>query len=288
MRRHVFVFIAGLATTATLSLWPFATCAQQDAQVQGLLKRILRMQAEDAAAKIGQFIHEIEVQMDWVTAHPRTTSRLVLGEEVMRRVPAITELSLIDAEREPDMMVKLSRRADVPATSQAGNFPDQKSRIAIFGGVDAVGRSLIELAQTLEKRAHWGPIYFLHKREPYMTVMLTLPRTSGMSVAEINLKPIQDMLSRIKPSEHAQVNAIDAQGRLIFPEISLVLDNDNVTQLAQVRAARRASAGTGIGLVQSAKDSLGRDLLTAYAPVATLGWLVFVELPIEEMNALAQ
>jgi hypothetical protein len=104
MRRHVIVFITGLATAATLSLWPLAGCAQQDAQVQGLLKRILHMQAEDAAAKIGHFIHEIEVQMDWVTAHPRSTSRLVLGEEVMRRVPAITELSLIDAEREPDMM----------------------------------------------------------------------------------------------------------------------------------------------------------------------------------------
>ena len=119
-----------------------------------------------------------------------------------------------------------------------------------------------------------------------MTVMF--PRTSGVSVAEINLKPIQDMLSRIKLSEHAQVNVIDAQGRLIFPDISLVLDNTNVTQFAQVRAARRASKGTGSGPVQSAKDILGRDLLTAYAPVAPLGWLVFVELPIEEMNALAQ
>ena len=69
-----------------------------------------------------------------------------------------------------------------------------------------------------------------------MTVML--PRTSGISVAEINLRPIQDMLSRIKLSEHAQANVIDAQGRLIFPDISLVLDNTNVTQFAQVRAAR--------------------------------------------------
>jgi hypothetical protein len=29
-------------------------------------------------------------------------------------------------------------------------------------------------------------------------------------------------------------------------------------------------------------------LLIAYAPVASLGWLVFVELPVEEANALAQ
>jgi hypothetical protein len=37
-----------------------------------------------------------------------------------------------------------------------------------------------------------------------------------------------------------------------------------------------------------ATDILGRELLTAYAPVASLGWLVFVELPIEEINVLAQ
>ena len=35
-------------------------------------------------------------------------------------------------------------------------------------------------------------------------------------------------------------------------------------------------------LSESPKDILGRDVLTAYAPVVPLGWLVFVELPIEE------
>src|SRR6266404_3305829 len=73
MRRH----IAALATAATLSLWPFAVCAQQEAQVQGLLNRILRMQAEDAAAKIGQFIHEIEVQMDLITAQSPSSGAAV-------------------------------------------------------------------------------------------------------------------------------------------------------------------------------------------------------------------
>jgi len=285
MRRHVFIFIARLATAATLSLWPLAACAQQDAQVQGLLNRILRMQAEDAAAKMGQFIHEIEIQMEWITAQPPSTSRLALWEQVMRRVPAINELSLIDAVREPGMMVKFSRRTDGPA---ADGSRDQRLTTTILVGVDAVGRSLIELAQTLENGAHWSPIYFRHEREPYMTMTMTLPRTSVISVVEINLKPIQDMLSRIKLSEHAQANVIDAQGRLIFPGISLVLDDTNVTQFAQVRAARWVSAGAGSGPVQSAKDILGRDLLTAYAPVAPLGWLVFVELPIEEVNALAQ
>jgi hypothetical protein len=35
-------------------------------------------------------------------------------------------------------------------------------------------------------------------------------------------------------------------------------------------------------------DLLGRDVLTAYAPVAPLGWLVFVELPVKEAPAFTQ
>jgi hypothetical protein len=42
----------------------------------------------------------------------------------------------------------------------------------------------------------------------------------------------------------------------------------------------RAHGWRGAG--GEAKDILGRDVLTAYAPVLRLGWLVFVELPIEE------
>jgi hypothetical protein len=56
-----------------------------------------------------------------------------------------------------------------------------------------------------------------------------------------------------------------------------VLSNTDMTQLAQVRAARTDGAGAG-----EAKDVNGRNVLTAYAPVAPPGWLVFVEMPIEE------
>jgi hypothetical protein len=80
-------------------------------------------------------------------------------------------------------------------------------------------------------------------------------------------------------NERGQAYVVDAQGHLIaHTDISLVLRNADMTQLAQVWAARTAGAGAG----GEAKDILGRDVLTAYAPVARLGWLVFVEMPIEE------
>jgi two-component system, NtrC family, sensor kinase len=88
----------------------------------------------------------------------------------------------------------------------------------------------------------------------------------------------------MKVGERGQAYVIDAGGRLIIHrDISLVLRNTDMTQLAQVRSAR--AAGTSAG---GAKDILGRDVLTAYAPVEGLKWLVFVEMPIEEANRRAQ
>jgi hypothetical protein len=113
-----------------------------------------------------------------------------------------------------------------------------------------------------------------------MTLSLAGTRLdAGVSVAMVGLKLVWDVVSQIKVGEHGRAYVVDADGRLIaHPDISLVLRNTDMTKLAQIQAAR---SGNGEP-VQEAKDILGRDVLTAYAPVTRLGWLVFVEMPIEE------
>ena len=58
------------------------------------LIRIQREQAEAAAAKIGQFVHEIEAQVGWTTQLPWSDStfeqRRFDGSRLLRQVPAIT------------------------------------------------------------------------------------------------------------------------------------------------------------------------------------------------------
>src|SRR5438876_2408676 len=116
-------------------------------------------------------------------------------------------------------------------------------------------------------------------------------RDAGVSVAEVNLKLIWDVVSQIKVGERGHAYVVDAQGRLIaHPDISLVLRNTDMSKLAQVRAARASAFGAGTGdnvpeTVQEAENIEGRKVLTAYAPVAPLGWLMFVELPAEEAYA---
>ena len=118
-----------------------------------------------------------------------------------------------------------------------------------------------------------------------MTLALTgTRRDAGVSVAEVNLKLIWDVISQIKVGNHGQAFLVDAQGRLIaHPDISLVLRNTDMSRLAQVQAAR--SAGSETEQLQVSDDIQGRRVLTAYAHVSPLGWLVFVELPVAEAYA---
>jgi hypothetical protein len=112
-----------------------------------------------------------------------------------------------------------------------------------------------------------------------MTLSLAGTRLdAGVSVAEVNLKLIWDVVTQMNVGERGQAYVVDGQGRLIIHhDISLVLGNTDMTQLVQVRAARTNGAGAS----GEAKDIHGRDVLVAYALVAPLGWLVFVEMPID-------
>src|SRR6202043_1842167 len=92
--------------------------------------------------------------------------------------------------------------------------------------------------------------------------------------------------SQIKVGERGQAYLVDAQGRLVaHPDISLVLRNTDLSRLTQVQAARSAGSGEATEQLQEAEDIQGRRVLTAYAHVAPLGWLVFVELPRAEAYA---
>jgi signal transduction histidine kinase/putative methionine-R-sulfoxide reductase with GAF domain len=141
-----------------------------------------------------------------------------------------------------------------------------------------------EFTQATANKVYYGPVYFRRESEPYMTIALAgARRDSGVSVAQVNLKLIWDVVSKIKVGRSGHAYVIDGDGRLIaHPDISLVLRNTDMSRLMQVRSAR---AGSAAEAVQEADDVAGRRVLTAYAPVVPLGWFVFVETPIEEAYA---
>ena len=236
------------------------------------LVRIQREQAEAAAAKISQFVKEIESQLGWTTQLPWSAGSIEQRRfdalRLLRQVPAITELAQLDASGKERLRV---------------------SRLAM--DVVASGTDFSKDAKFTEAASHkvyYGPVYFRRESEPYMTLAIAgTRRDAGVSVAEVNLKLIWDVVSQIKVGERGHAYVVDAQGRLIaHPDISLVLRNTDMSRLAQVSAARAgATGGVASDRVQEREDISGRKVLTAYAPVAPLGWLVFVELPATEAYA---
>jgi signal transduction histidine kinase len=268
-RKYVALFV-GVVCIALLANGLFEIWFSYQEHKSSLI-RIQEEQAEAAAAKIGQFVKEIESQVGWTTQLPWSVGTIEQRRfdalRLLRQVPAVTELAFLDA---------------------AGLEQLRVSRLAM----DAVAGHLDlskepTFTEAVAHKVYYGPVYFRRESEPYMTLALAgTRRESGVSVAEVNLKLIWDVVSQIKVGDRGDAYLVDGQGRLIaHPDISLVLRNTDMSQLAQVQAARHAAVDTPAEQVQVAQDIQGRNVLTAYAPVAPLGWLVFVELPAAEAYA---
>ena len=231
------------------------------------LIRIQHEQAEAAAAKIGQFIKEIESQLGWTTQLPWSAGSIEQRRfdalRLLRQVPAITELAQVDSAGKERLRV--SRLAMDVLDSGLDLSKDPK------------------FTEAVANKVYYGPVYFRRESEPYMTLSLAGTRKdAGVSIAEVNLKLIWDVVSQIKVGEHGHAYVVGEQGRLIaHPDISLVLRNTDMSKLAQVQAARTGGADP----TSEAKNIQGQEVLTASAPIAPLGWTMFVELPVEEAYA---
>jgi len=116
------------------------------------LIRIQREQAEAAAAKISQFIKEIESQVGWTTQLPWSAGtidqRRFDGLRLLRQVPAITELSQLDATGREQLRV--SRLAMDVVASKTDFSKEPK------------------FADAVAHKVYYGPVYFRRESEPYM------------------------------------------------------------------------------------------------------------------------
>jgi two-component system, NtrC family, sensor kinase len=269
-RRGLIALLAGAA------LWPLAVRAQRpDDRLRALHIRILHLQAEGIAALIGQFIREVEsqigstAQLPWPSGsiEQRRLDSLLL----LRQVPSFAELAQLDPAGKEQL--RISRLATHAASSQTDFSQAPK------------------FTEAVANKVYYGPVYLLARSEPYMTLSLAGTRPDfGVSVAEVALKLVWDVIAQTKVGDHGVAYVLDSNGRAIaHSDTAIGVALRDFSGLAQVQAARAVGAGAPMWAVQ-ARDINGREILATYAAVAVqrLGWLVFVELPIEEADATAQ
>jgi hypothetical protein len=279
MNRREFITLASGAAVA----WPVAARAQHaDGRAAALLSRILQLQANGTAAKIGQFIKEIESQVGWTTQLPWSVGtmdqRRFDGLRLLRQVPAVSEIAILDSSGKEQLR---SRRLAMDVVGSQADFSQDP-----------------KFTEAVAHKVYYGPVYLRRQSDIYLTLSLAgTRRESGVSVAEVSLWLVWELIRQLKVGEHGVAYVLDAQDRVIghsamftpaFDTEGFPISGDfsllqrDLSGLAQVQAAR--AAGYGPTEVRAARDINGRDVLCASASVGSLDWHAFVELPVAEAD----
>ena len=232
------------------------------------LNAVQREKAVGAASVIEQFVREIEGQVGWATGFLPTGSGLEQRRldffRLLRQAPAITEVTYIDGDGREQ--IKTSRLAMDTLASGADLSNEPK------------------FANAKANKRYFSPVYYRKESEPYLTLAIAgAGRNAGVTVAEVNLKFIWDVVSRIKVGTAGVAYVVDERGLLIaHPDIGLVLRKTDLSQQPHVALALKKLRDPSVDVPTISHNHLGREVLTAFAPISTLGWLVFVDLPVSE------
>ena len=235
------------------------------------LVSLQREKALTAAVRIEHFLRDIEAQLGWTrlplaTAGNPMEQRRLDYLKLLRQLGAVTEVTYLDG---------------------AGREQLKVSRLVM----DTVGSNIDYSAdprfvEARKGKTWFGPVYFRKDTEPYMPISVAeAPDRPGVTVVDVNLKFIGDVVSAIRIGEKGLAYVVDDKGFLVaHPDISLVLRKKNLSNLAQVKAALAAKAHDDQAPPE-ARGLEGERVLSAFATVEPTGWRVLVEEPAAEVFA---
>jgi signal transduction histidine kinase len=271
--RHYFfisllLIAGGLITSAVLELYfRYRESQEQIAHLQHEMAAL-------AAVKIERFVEDITTAIRAATKTREVAQSKISPEyrfelkRLLYLAPAITEAVALDANGVKQAHVS---RAGTINSSPVSNASRRFQR-ALQGSPD------------------YGSVYFVKNSEPYMTITFPIEQFAGTVIgvvrAEVNLKHVWDVVSSIKPGEAGYAYVVDRAGDLIsHRDISLVLQRRNIGHLAQVKAAFQNSSGTPVSEVTLAKNLDGKKVISSYAFIPSVNWVVIIERPAEEAFA---
>jgi signal transduction histidine kinase len=233
------------------------------------LASLQREKAIAAASRIEQYVDQIEKQLAYAALPQFDASDVELRRieflKLLRQAPEVTDIAQLDGTGRELLAV---------------------SRL----GMDSVGsgkdRSQEPGFIAAKRGKPWiGPVYFRKETEPYMTIAIRSGGDKGpVTLADVNLKFIWDVVSRIKIGEKGLAYVVDGKGFLVaHPDIGLVLRKTDMSTLPHVASALAKTVSDEPATVSV--DLAGTEVLTSHAPIESLGWIVFVEQPVSEVYA---
>jgi len=225
--------------------------------------------AVGAASRIEQYVLQISQQLAYAALPQLDAGDVELRRmeflKLLRQAPEVTDVAQLDASGRE--LIAISRLGmDVVGSG--------KDRSKEPGFINA-----------RRGQPWYSPVYFRKETEPYMTVALRSGGDKGpVTVAEVNLKFIWDVVSRIKIGDKGKAYVVDGSGFLVAdPDIGLVLRKTSLSELAHVKAAATLRSSDAPAMVS--RDLAGTTVLTSMAPIEPLDWKVFVEQPVAEVYA---
>ncbi len=247
--------------SALLALSGFAAAYFAYIDTLAAVQALQREKAAGMAAKIGDFVGDIERQLQWVASSPAVASDSSPVElriellRLLRRLPALSEVRWIDAAGHE--RIALSRFALDTVDSGRDLSADPRYAVARRSG------------------EYVSPVYFHRDTEPYVSLALMARRGGQVLAAEINLKFVWELVSQFRYGETGVAFVVNAQGQLLsHPDLSVVLRKTDMSRLPQVRTIL---ASNGATTVNDARNLAGAAVLAAAAPIDRLGWMVFIE-----------
>src|SRR5689334_17401643 len=147
-----------------------------------------------AATRIQQYVERIQQQLAYASLPQIDASdvelRRIEFNKLLRQVPDITDIAQLDADGHEQIAV---------------------SRLAMDRIASNDDRSKEPAFLNARRGQPWfGPVYFRKETEPYMTIALRSGGERGsVTVADVNLKFIWDVVSRIKIGEKGKAYVID-------------------------------------------------------------------------------
>jgi GAF domain-containing protein/HAMP domain-containing protein len=261
-------------------------------ETQRSIVRVERAKAVAAAAGIEQLLKEVEQQVRETTrtasddpdasqvGQGRLGFRQGLGAamaeqreldflRVLRNVPSVSELRHLDLAGKEQLRIS---RLDPDVVGSQEDFSRSPKFLEAKGG-----------------KTYWSPVYLKNEAEPFVTLAVPVGKYAvEVTTAEVSLGPVIKLVTQIDVGPGGYAYVVDSRNRLVaHPDSRILREFRDLSGLSQVKTARTEPPATGDAVHAAVvADGLGGGrVLAAHAPIAPVGWFVFVERPAADAYA---